>query len=354
MGCDTIRAVTNPAVLVTAAGSGLDRIGWTTAEAFPDVRSSLDERIANGMSARLGFTFSDPERATTPAASWPWARSIVVGLRSYLPDAGTPAGPGRVARFAETDHYIPLREGMERVARALEDGGYRAEVVIDDSRLVDRAAAHRAGLAWWGKNTMLLTPGLGPWFLIGCVLTDAHFPPTEQMTRDCGTCEACLPACPTNALVRPGILDARRCLAAILQAPGEIPEDLRPHVGDRVYGCDDCIEACPPGSRMLQRSIADRGSVDPVTLLEATDEQLLDRYGHFYIPRRHPRFLRRNALVVVGNIGDERHLPLLAGYLRDPDPLLQDHARWAIERIGGPAAAEIIAADQVRDDPIGE
>lgn len=340
--------------LVTAAGDDLDRLGWTTADPFPTVRVEIERRVADGSSGRLGFTYRDPARSTTPTESWPWAQSIVVGLMTYLPHAGTATGPGRVARFAERNHYLPLRSSMQHIADALVGGGYRAEVVIDDSRLVDRAAAHRAGLAWWGKNTMLLTPGLGPWFLIGCVVTDAPLPDTAAMQRDCGTCSACLPACPTGALVQPGILDARRCLAAILQAPGDIPVEYRAAVGDRIYGCDDCIDACPPGARLRDTATDDRGSVDPVELLELGDRELLARFGHFYLPGGNPRFLRRNALVVLGNVGETSHLVLLAGYLLHPDAMLQAHARWAIGTIGGPVAERILAGVQSEGRPIGK
>ena len=346
--------MTDLLALVTEAGADLDRLGWTTADPFPAVRAEIERRVANGSSARLAFTYRDPSLSTTPVQSWPWAESIVVGLMSYLPHAGTATGPGRVARFAERNHYVPLRSSMQQIADALQRSGHRAEVVIDDSRLVDRAAAHRAGLAWWGKNTMLLTPGLGPWFLIGCVVTDAPMPHAEPMQRDCGTCEACLPACPTGALVSPGVLDARRCLAAILQAPGEIPVEFRAAVGDRIYGCDDCIDACPPGSRLRDAATDDRGSVDPVELLRMGDHELLDRYGHFYLPGGDPRFLRRNALIVLGNIGDESHLVLLTGYLLHPDAMLQTHARWAISKIGGLVAERVLSGVQSAGRPIGK
>lgn len=335
--------------------AGLDRLGWTASYPFPEVRDSLEDRRVSGMSGRLGFTFTDPLRSTTPEQTWPWARSIVVGLWSYLPEAGSPgANPSkaRIARFAEQDHYRGLRAAMEQVGAVLGLAGHRCEVVIDDSRLVDRAVAHRAGLGWWGKNTMLLTPGLGPWFLIGCVITDAEFPESGQMRRDCGTCEACLPACPTGALVAPGVLDARRCLAAILQAPGSIPLEFREAIGDRVYGCDDCIEACPPGSRLLEGATDDRGSLDVVELLTLGDHELLARHGHFYLPSGDPRYLRRNALVVLGNIGGPEHLTLLAGYLMHPDSMLVEHARWAIGSIGGLTAERILELDQAR--PIGK
>ena len=346
--------MTDLVATVTAAGGDLDRLGWTTADPFPEVRVEIDRRVEDGSSARLGFTYRDPARSTSPTESWPWAQSIVVGLKSYLPHAGTATGPGRVARFAERNHYLPLRSSMQQIADALVSAGHRAEVVIDDSRLVDRAAAHRAGLAWWGKNTMLLTPGLGPWFLIGCVVTDAPMPSAEPMQRDCGTCAACLPACPTGALVRPGVLDARRCLAAILQAPGDIPLEHRAAIGDRLYGCDDCIDACPPGSRLRDAATEDRGSVDPVELLGMGDHEILGRFGHFYLPGNDPRFLRRNALVVLGNIGNETHLVLLAGYLLHPDVMLQAHARWAIAAIGGPVAERILSGSQSAGRPIGK
>jgi epoxyqueuosine reductase len=346
--------VTDLVALVNAAGADLDRLGWTTADPFPAVRAEIEQRVADGSSGRLGFTYSDPARSTTPAETWPWAESIVVGLMAYLPHAGTATGPGRVARFAERNHYVPLRSAMNQIAEALAGRGHRAEVVIDDSRLVDRAAAHRAGLAWWGKNTMLLTPGLGPWFLIGCVVTDAPLPGAEPMQRDCGTCAACLPACPTGALIRPGVLDARRCLAAILQAPGDIPVEYRVAVADRIYGCDDCIDACPPGSRLRDAATDDRGSVDPVELLGLGDHEILERFGHFYLPGGDPRFLRRNALVVLGNIGDETHFVLLSGYLMHPDAMLRSHARWAIANIGGPLAERILSGVQSAGLPIGK
>lgn len=200
---------------------------------------------------------------------------------------------------------------------------------------------------------MLLTPGLGPWFLIGCVVTDAALEPGEPMRRDCGTCEACLPACPTGALVAPGVLDARRCLAAILQAPGPIPVEFRSAVGDRLYGCDDCLEACPPGARLLDAAADSRGTVDPIDVLTAGNTELRERFDRFYMPNGDPRYLRRNALVVLGNTGTTDHLGLLSGYLMHPDPMLADHARWAIEKIGGPAAELILELDQSESAPIG-
>ena len=332
---------------VIAAGleAGLDRVGITTTEPFGDVRRSLQERIESGKRGGLGFTFKDPELATDVGASFPWGRSLVVGARSYLPEAGTAPSRrlhGRVARFAVDDPYVPLTGALEAVAAALGEDGWRAAILVDDDRLVDRAAAVRAGVAWWGKSTMALSPGLGPWFVIGSVVTDAALDVSEPMLRGCGTCEACLPACPTGALVAPGVLDARRCLAAIAQVPGVIPREWREAMGDRLYGCDECLDVCPPGGRLRLRSQSPRGSVSLPWLLQASDDELLERFSHFYIPRRDPRYLRRNALVAAGNDASPDLFGIVAGYLGHRDWLLRAHAVWAIRRIDPVRSAPLL------------
>ncbi len=320
------------------ARAGLDGVGVCAAEPFSETRLEIRSRKAKQMSARLGFTFADPQTSTDIRRSFPWAERLVVGIAAYLPIAGDPGngapGQGRVARFAVQDFYRPIRAGLQAIASELELAGYRAEVLADDSRLVDRAAAVRAGLGWWGKSTMVLTPGLGPWFLIGSVVTDAPLATSDPMERTCGTCQACLPACPTGALVAPGVLDARLCLAAVAQSPGVIARDLRPMMGDRVYGCDECLVACPPGGRLLDRAVSSRGVVDLLQLLRKADQDLLEDFAHFYLPSRSPRILRRNALVALGNTGDREHLNMVAGYLAHPDWLLRLHAVWAVHRLG--------------------
>jgi len=312
----------------------------TTAAAFPDVAADMERRRRDGSSAQLGFTYTDPGTATNVASSFPWAASIIVVAHAYLPDAGTPqrrSGAARVARFAERDHYLPLRETLDGLAVRLRADGHRAAVLCDDRRLVDRAAAVRAGVGWWGKNAMVLVPGSGPWVLLGSVVTDADLEPDEPMARDCGNCSACLPACPTGALVAPGLLDARRCLAAVLQGPGTIPRRLRGAVEDRLYGCDDCLDACPPGTRLVGRSTEDRRAVDVVDILSASDAQLLREHEHFFIPGRRVRYLRRNALVVLGNSAVTTvGASMVVGFLGHPDPLLRLHSAWAAGRIGGP------------------
>lgn len=341
-----------------AAGirAGLTAIGFAETTPFLQVREAMVRRIESGRSAGMGFTFTDPTRATTVTDSFPWARSLVVAAHGYLPEAGSPGparpGTGRVARFATGDHYAPLIRALGVMEGLLSEGGHRTGVVVDDARLVDRAAAVRSGVAWWGKSTMALAPGVGPWFLIGSIATDAELSPSSPMQRSCGECVACIPACPTGALDEAGVLDARRCLSHLGQAPGSIPVEFRQAMGDRLYGCDECLTACPPGSRALEEATAERGRIDLVEVLASADRPLRSRFGHFYVPRNQVRHLRRNALVALGNGGDRGMVGVVAGYVGHPDPLLRLHAAWALGRLGGPLArAALRAAMAAERDP---
>ncbi len=330
-----------------ASGAGAAGLGICDAGIFAEVRATMRERVAAGEHADLTFTYGDIDRATDVRSSYPWAERLVVVAWSYLPQAGSPgdAGPaptGRIARFATDDHYRGLRGCLESLAAELEAGGFATACLADDNRLVDRAAAVRAGVGWWGKNSMVLAPGHGPWLLLGTVVTDAVLPVTAPMMRDCGSCSACMPACPTGALVAPGVLDARRCLARWAQAPGVVPREYRAAMGDRLYGCDDCLDACPPGGRLLASASAPRGRVDLFDLLASPDAELLEAYGHFYLPNRRPAVLRRNALVVLGNTGPAGAVPVLAGYLGHADPVLRLHAAWSLGAIGRDEAPVVL------------
>lgn len=334
---------------------GVDALGSCGVEPFTDVSAAIQDRVEAGAHADLRFTFADPATSTNVRVSFPWARSLIVAGRAYVPMSGRPesaSGRGRVARFATADHYAPLRRGLHLIADRLGQAGHRGEVLCDDNRLVDRAAAVRAGLGWWGKSTMVIAPRVGPWMLFGSVVTDAAVEPTASMVRDCGTCTACVPACPTGALDTPGHLDARLCLAAVLQKPGSIPVGLREAVADRMYGCDACLVACPPGQRLDEKSDT-RPGPDLADVLGMSDEVLLGRFGHFYIPRRDPRYLRRNALVALGNSGTSDHVPLLVEYLHHRSALLRGHAAWALGRVGGEVATaalrERLAIETVSD-----
>jgi epoxyqueuosine reductase len=321
--------------------AGLDAVGIAPADRFSSTERDLLERRADGLHGGMQFTYRNPARSTDPAATLPGARSLVVGARSY--DRGEPPAPdghaGRVARYAWSDHYAELRAGLEAIAERLRAADWAARVVADDNALVDREAAVRAGLGWYGKSSNVLLPGRGSWFVLGTVITDAPLEPSQPVGDGCGTCTRCISACPTGAIIAPGVVDARRCLAWLVQAPGSFPVEHRVALGDRIYGCDDCQDVCPPNRRAVTPPPLEDDAapwVDLLDMLSASDHDLLDRHGRWYIAERDPRHLRRNALIALGNVGDPddpRVRATLQRYVDGGDELLREHASWATSQL---------------------
>jgi len=325
---------------------GIDRLGICSADVFDDVRTTLFDRKASGLSADMQFTFRNPERATDPSRSLPGAQSIVVGARSYrrstdAVEAG-PAGAAAIAEYVWEPHYAELRVGLDAIAEHLIEQGWPSRVLIDDNALVDRAAAFRAGIGWWGKNSNILIPGLGSKFVLGSVITTAPLGADAVPVEDqCGPCRRCIDACPTQAIVAEGVIDANRCLAWLVQSAGSFPIEFREALGDRIYGCDDCQTSCPPNILADREQPPERTTGASATavaeLLTYTDEQLMSRFGAWYIPRREPRYLRRNALVVLGNVGvpsSPEVRELVERYVASEDDIEREHALWAADRLG--------------------
>ena len=300
-----MRALNADEVIAAGLAAGLDAVGVASAEPFESTRATLVERREQGLHGGMAFTYRNPDRSTDPGRTVVGARSLVVGALSYR--HRTPPAPdravGRVAAYARSDFYGKLRDALGQVADVLHGAGHQAVVVADDNALVDREAALRAGLGWYGKNSNILLPGRGSWFVLGSVITTAELDPSTPVPDQCGTCRRCLDGCPTGAIVAPGVVDARRCLAWLVQADGDFPLEFREALGDRIYGCDDCQEVCPPNRRAPSAYEADEDTawVDLVELLESDDDELMARYGRWYIPRREPRYVRRNALIALGN-----------------------------------------------------
>jgi epoxyqueuosine reductase len=201
----------------------------------------------------------------------------------------------------------------------------------------------------------VLLPGHGSWYVLGAVVTDAALPTTgPPESSQCGSCRRCLDGCPTGAIVAPGVVDADRCLAWLLQRPGTFPVEHREALGDRIYGCDDCQEVCPPNRRAPTRAPSGRERPDAplLELLHPDDAVVLEHAERWYIPRREVRYVRRNALVVLGNVGDGRApdvVEALERHLRHTDPLLRGHAVWAARRLG---REHLLAALDREDDPL--
>jgi len=338
-------------LLTLGRNSGLHQVGVASAEVLHRARQALNERKSQGLHNQMQFTYRNPNRSTDPTAALPSAKSVIVGALSY--STQMPEQPeklsARVARYVWSDYYAQLRESLRQIAKQLESDGFRAVVLADDNSIVDREVAYQAGLGWFGKNSNLLIAGAGSYFVLGCVVTNAPLVVAEKPVEDgCGSCRRCLDNCPTQAIIAPGVIDANKCLAWLLQKPGVFDRDFRVALGDRLYGCDDCQEVCPPTVRFEKRTnvIADEpvkhddrsnAWVSVQKILLADDESLLKEFGAWYIANRDPKWLRRNALVILGNIGDandELVVELLQKYCNHRDAILRSHAVWAAARLG--------------------
>ena len=366
--------------------AGLDAVGIAKAEVFDDTHRHIVERKAAGLHGGMHFTYGNPLRSTDPSRALPGARSLVVGALSYIreesPEAQDHADPvpaggrsstlrrppraGRVARYAREDHYKTLRLGLRKVADELCEAGFSSRVLVDDNALVDRTAAQRAGLGFFGRNTLLLLTGRGSWFVLGSVVTDAALDPSGPAldhASGCGSCHRCQVTCPTGALRSDGVLDARRCLAWLLEAPGRFPPEHRAALGGRIYGCDECQNACPLNSRAVRKrpppppGSSSEAEVDLLELLASDDEELLRHFGRWYIPGRQARYLRRNALVALGNIASGRDREVeqaLENALAHPDPIVRGHAVWAAARLGHLDLLETLCEDECDPDVLEE
>jgi epoxyqueuosine reductase len=320
-----------------AAGLGLDAVGVARAEPYVETERHIRERRARGLFGRLRFTTTRPEVSCHPERLLAGARSVVSAALCYwAPEPELPAGHGRLPRYAWHDGYAELRGKLDALGRAL---GAPYRVLVDANQHVDREAAARSGVGFYGKNTMLITQKHGSWVVLGTLVTAAGLEPTPPLERDCGSCTLCVEACPTEALDEPGVLDATRCLSYWTQVPGPIPEDYRAPLAAQVYGCDICQDVCPWNRGVERRRAGLRpdsaGHVDLLAWLggEPVPGDALER---LYVPDNDERWLRRNALVALGNRGGATagaHATLTA-YADGEDELLADHARWALARLG--------------------
>ena len=298
--------------------AGLDAVGIAPAEPFADTRAHLEDRKAAGLHGGMQFTYRNPARSTDPSRTVVEAAALVVGALRYLrtarpggatgragPPGEWPATPGRTVTSRCAAALAAMAGALES-RRGTRHGCWPTTMPWSIARRPTGPA-----LGWYGKNTNLLLPGRGSWYVLGGVITDAPLPPSvpAPVEDGCGTCRRCLPACPTGALIAPGVLDARRCLAWLLQAPGPFPVEYRVALGDRIYGCDDCQEVCPVNLRAAEA--APPAPAEPATSRPSTFSgcspppmpSCSDRYRRWYIAKREPRYLRRNALVALGQSG---------------------------------------------------
>jgi epoxyqueuosine reductase len=316
---------------------GIDAIGATQAGPYDNTEADILSRRARGLFADLRFTMAQPEVSCHPETLLPGAQTVVsAALCYYAPGPEPGPGEGRMPRYTWRDAYADLRERLDALGHRL---GADYRVLVDANQHVDREAAARSGVGFYGKNTLLITRRHGSWVVLGTLVTTAELEPTPPLDLDCGSCRLCIDACPTGALDDPGTVDANRCLSYWTQSKHPIPEQFRRELGDRVYGCDICQDVCP-WNRGIEKRRADQPlapdaepTVSLVDWLEADDADLRVRYERLFVPRNDPRYLRRNALIALGNNGGEEHLPLAESYARTDDPLLHEQAEWTLARL---------------------
>jgi epoxyqueuosine reductase len=316
---------------------GLDAIGAAPAEPYAATERHIRERRARGLFADMRFTMARPEESCHPETLLPGARTVVSAALCYwLPEPERPPGHGRLPRYTWFDAYAQLREKLDVLGRGL-GGTYR--VLVDANQHVDREAAARSGVGFYGKNTLLITRRHGSWVVLGTLVTDVGLESTPPLDLDCGECRLCIDACPTGALDEPGTLDSTRCLSYWTQAPEPPPAEYRADLGPQVYGCDICQDVCPWSRGVEKRRagepLPERATphVSLVDWLRSDPGELRSRFARLYVPRNDGRRLRLNALVAAGNVGGDGERDAVTACLDDPDDATRELAAWALARL---------------------
>ncbi len=406
-----------------AREAGFDVVGVARAAPFPDDRRVTQERIAAGHYSGLPwFTAERAAFSSDPRNLLPTARSIISLAMSYRPagvpiagEVGKPGAPrGRVSAYAwGRDYHTVLKERMERVVAYIRDNcgpEQQARTLVDTARILDRAAARRAGVGWVGKHTNLITKAAGSWVFLGEILTELELAEDEPLRANCGSCDLCLRACPTGAIVAPYVVESNRCISYLtIEHRGIIPRELRPLMGAWIFGCDICQEVCPPnrrpgapahsefrpavtllpmynptgsvvspgsaaaspltvqpapGARQHADSILSRrqdaapddaggpslATPELIPLLGISQEEFTRRFGKTPVKRAKREGLQRNVAIALGNSGDPAAVPALAHALEEAAPLVRAHAAWALGRLGGPAAAQALHGTLSREN----
>ncbi len=325
---------------------GFDDCRFTTAQPPPH-SAALTTWLASGQHGEMAWLARNAEKRLDPQRVLPGAATIITLATSYAtPNSSAPAptGTGVVARYARHADYHDvlgrtLKELNEFIIQ-LGGGDTRALWYVDTGPLLERDLAERAGLGFAGKHTNLISRRLGNWFFLSEIITTLEVLPDPPERNHCGNCTRCLTACPTQAITAPFQLDARRCISYLtIELKGAIPEDLRPAIGNRIYGCDDCLAACPwnrfaqTGRLMQAHARADLVQPDLLELLRLDDAGFKTRFAGTPILRTKRRGLLRNVCVALGNTGTPAALPELTRAAQDPEPLIAEHAEWAMRQI---------------------
>jgi epoxyqueuosine reductase len=322
---------------------GFERVGIAPATAT-DGFDRLQDWLARGYGGEMRYMSAHGDARRHPASILPTVRSVVMVSLNYASRSAEPAGASKIARYARGEDYhhvlrAKLKELLAWIRGELPEVQGRA--VVDTAPLLERDFARRAGLGWFGKNTMLIHPRVGSYTFLGALLLDVELPADEPFRADhCGTCTRCLDACPTGAFAGPGWLDSRLCISYLtIELRGPIPEEMRPEIGEWIFGCDVCQEVCPWNRKAPAGSVPELApreemiAPDLVGWLALTEEEFRRRFRDTALLRTGRAGLLRNIAIVLGNTGNAAALPALQRAAGDPDPVIAEACRWAIDRI---------------------
>ncbi len=346
-----------PRVKLLARKLGFDPVGITSAQPFSETEAVLVDRIRQGLMDGLPwFHESRVRRGCNPDAMLSGARSIISLALSYdTPEPATPDGDnelrGHVSRYAwGPDYHKVMERRVKTLVQGLQEMGGSARFYVDYGPVPDRAVAARAGVGWHGKNSNVLTTRYGSWVFLADIITDLDLAPDRPLKKSCGGCSACIPSCPTGAIVAPYVIDNTRCISyQTIENKGPIPRELRPLMGDWVFGCDICQDVCPvnhhaktPGDSAFAATWIEQSRPDLQALLGLNEEDFGTRFRGSPVRRAGWAGLLRNACVALGNSGSRAAIPALSKALAHPAALVRGHAAWALGRLGGASALDAL------------
>lgn len=349
-----------------AASIGVDKIGFTTAAPFVDLKHLLKQQ--QELNYQSGFEEENIELRTEPTLLLEEAASIIaiaVAYPSRMENAPTGKKGARRGIFCRaswgTDYHTVLREKLKEIEGFLVERvpGIKFRSMVDTGELVDRAVAERAGIGWSGKNCSIITPEFGSYVYLGEMITNIPFAPDEAIEDQCGECTLCIDVCPTGAIVQGGQLDSNRCVAFQTQTKGFLPDEFREKIGNRIYGCDTCQTVCPKNKgkkNWLHAAFEPEPELAKpllAPLLSMTNKEFKSQFGHMSGSWRGKKPIQRNAIIALAHFKEEDAMPQLIELLtKDERPIIRGTAAWAIGKIAAAEAEEVLlAALQLEQDP---
>ncbi len=341
-----------------AARAGFDAVAITTPDAIPQAPMRLAEFVADGFHGSMAWISETLQRRADPSTLWPEVRSIIVLAMNYGPESDPRAlqekpDRGAISVYARNRDYHDVMKGRlkEIAGKIVAKAGGDVKVFVDTAPVMEKPLAQSAGIGWQGKHTNLVSREFGSWLFLGTIFCTAELTPDEAEEDRCGSCRACLDACPTDAFPAPYRLDARRCISYLtIENKGPIPHEFRAAIGNRIYGCDDCLAACPWNKFARAASEAKLAARDDLRAPALADFLALDDAGFRAFFTGSPvkrigrdRFLR-NVLIAAGNSGEHKLAAACEALLADPSPLVRGAAVWALSRLTGAAVFSALAA----------